>query len=46
MSDFDTSHTTTLTLSVGAPRSMVPLCWSTNEPLRPPSVPVTRSIAT
>src|SRR5258708_1790238 len=37
---------TTLTISCGSPRVIVPLCWSTKLPLRPFRFPVTRSIAT
>ena len=37
---------TTVTLSCGCPRFIVPLCCNTNVPLCPPSVPFTISIAT
>ena len=37
---------TTVTLICGVPRVIVALCWSTKLPLRPCSIPLTRSIAT
>ena len=37
---------TTVMASSGAPRVMVPLCWSMKVPVRPSRFPLTRSIAT
>jgi hypothetical protein len=37
---------TTVIVSDGVPRFMMPVCWSANVPLRPRRVPVTRSMAT